>query len=193
MCANFFDIRTFGAVMTTEVNCGQVRGPIQFAFGQSVEPVVPLDVAVTRMAVTNEADADKERTIGRKHIIPYGLYRVHGFVSARLAGSQGKGTGFSDDDLEVFWTALEQMFDHDRSAARGEMAAQKLVAFRHESDIGNASAHKLLRRVEVARSVNGTTHPLGTPGLSPARSFDDYEVRIDRDELPAGVEIVERF
>ncbi len=193
MCANFFDIRTFGAVMTTEVNCGQVRGPVQFAFGQSVEPVVPLDVAVTRMAVTNEADAEKERTMGRKHIVPYGLYRIHGFVSPRLAGSKGKGTGFSDEDLQVFWTALEQMFDHDRSAARGEMAAQRLIVFRHESDIGNASAYKLLRRVAVARSVNGTSHPLGSPGLSPARSFDDYEVRIDRDALPAGVDIVERF
>lgn len=193
MCENFFDVRTFGAVMTTEVNCGQVRGPVQFAFGQSVDPIVPLDVAVTRMAVTNEADADKERTMGRKHIVPYGLYRVHGFISARLAGSGGKGTGFSEEDLELFWSALEQMFDHDRSAARGEMAARRLVVFRHESDIGNAQSHNLLRRVEVARAVDGKSHPVGAPGLPPARSFEDYEVRVDREDLPFGVEILERF
>ena len=120
MCGNFYDIRTFGAVMTTEVNCGQVRGPVQLAFARSIEPVLPLESAITRMAVTNERDVEKERTMGRKHIVPYGLYRGHGFVSAKLA----EKTGFSDADLELLWEALASMFEHDRSAARGEMSAR---------------------------------------------------------------------
>ena len=133
MCANFFDIRTFGAVMTTGVNAGQVRGPIQMAFATSIDPVVPLEISITRMAVTTEKEAEAQsgdnRTMGRKHIIPYGLYRAHGFISAKLA----ERTGFSNEDLDLFWRALINMFEHDRSAARGEMAARKLIVFEHES------------------------------------------------------------
>ena len=129
MCANFFDVRTFGAVMTTEVNSGQVRGPVQFAFAKSIDPIIPLEVSITRMAVTNEKDLEKERTMGRKSIVPYGLYRVHGFISAKLA----EKTGFSDVDLEKLWQALQMMFEHDHSAARGEMIARKLIVFKHGS------------------------------------------------------------
>lgn len=137
MCANFFDVRTFGAVMSTKgANCGQVRGPVQFAFARLIEPILPLEVSITRMAATTAADADSKgdiRTMGRKHIVPYGLYRGRGYVSAALAGEGGKGTGFSEEDVELLWTALEQMFDHDRSAARGEMTARRLVLFKHDS------------------------------------------------------------
>lgn len=179
MCRNFYDIRAFGAVMTTEVNTGQVRGPVQLAFATSVEPVLPLEVAITRVAVTNEKDLEKERTMGRKHILPYGLYRAHGFVSAKLA----ERTGFSEEDLDLLWRALVNMFEHDRSAARGEMAARKLIVFRHENLMGNAPAHVLFGKVAVARKGETT---------APARSFSDYEVRIDRD-LPAGVEVIEKL
>lgn len=178
MCANFFDVRTFGAVMTTEVNAGQVRGPVQLAFATSVEPVVPLEVSITRVAVTNEKDLEKERTMGRKHILPYGLYRAHGFVSAKLA----ERTGFSEDDLALLWRSLINLFEHDRSAARGEMAARRLIAFKHAHPMGNAPAHSLFERVAVTRNGDGD---------APARSFADYSVRIDRDGLPDGVEIVE--
>lgn len=178
MCANFFDVRTFGAVMTTEVNAGQVRGPVQLAFATSIEPVVPLEVSITRVAVTNEKDLEKERTMGRKHILPYGLYRAHGFISAKLA----ERTGFSEDDLALLWRSLINLFEHDRSAARGEMAARRLIAFKHAHPMGNAPAHSLFERVAVIRNGDGD---------SPARSFADYSVRIDRDELPDGVEIVE--
>ena len=199
MCSNFFDIRTFGAVMTTGVNCGQVRGPVQFTFARSVEPILPLEVAITRMAVTKEADADAKgdnRTIGRKHLVPYGLYRAHGYVSACLAGDGTKGTGFSDDDLEILWTALEQMFDHDRSAARGEMAARRLVVFEHRSKFGNVPAHKLLERVSIARKYGGEQLDLDVAhakSLPPARSYADYAVRIERSGMPQGVEIVDRI
>lgn len=199
MCANFFDIRAFGAVMSTKgANCGQVRGPVQFAFARSVEPVLPLEVSITRMAATTAADADRQgdiRTMGRKHIVPYGLYRAHGYVSACLAGDGRKGTGFSEDDLELLWTALEQMFDHDRSAARGEMAARRLVLFRHESKLGNAPAHKLFERVTVKRIHGGEDYEPGDPrthNLPPARAWSDYRVHIDSENLPAGVKIVER-
>lgn len=178
MCANFFDVRTFGAVMTTEVNAGQVRGPVQLAFATSIEPVVPLEVSITRMAVTNEKDLEKERTMGRKHILPYGLYRAHGFISAKLA----ERTGFSEDDLSLLWRSLTNLFEHDRSAARGEMAARRLIAFKHAHPMGNAPAHSLFDRVVVTRNGDGD---------SPARSFADYSVRIDRDGLPDGIEIVE--
>lgn len=178
MCDNFFDIRTFGAVMTTDVNAGQVRGPVQIAFASSIDPVVPLEISITRMAVTNEKDADKERTMGRKHILPYGLYRVHGFISAKLA----EKTGFSENDLELFWRALTNMFEHDRSAARGEMAARKLVVFKHENAMGNAPAHKLFELVAVEK-VNGSND-------SPARSFSDYKVSINTEGLPNGVELL---
>lgn len=178
MCANFFDVRTFGAVMTTEVNAGQVRGPVQLAFATSIEPVVPLEVSITRVAVTNEKDLEKERTMGRKHILPYGLYRAHGFISAKLA----ERTGFSEDDLALLWRSLINLFEHDRSAARGEMAARRLIAFRHAHPMGNAPAHSLFERVAVTRNGDGD---------SPARSFTDYSVQIDRDGLPDGVEIIE--
>jgi CRISPR-associated protein Csd2 len=178
MCKNFFDVRTFGAVMTTEVNTGQVRGPVQMAFATSVEPVLPMEVAITRVAVTNERDLEKERTMGRKHILPYGLYRAHGFVSAKLA----ERTGFSEDDLQLLWRALTNLFEHDRSAARGEMAARKLIVFKHEHPMGNAPAHVLFDKIRVTRA-NGESS-------SPARGFTDYTVQIDSD-LPTGVTVSE--
>ncbi|QSQ52824.1 MULTISPECIES: type I-C CRISPR-associated protein Cas7/Csd2 [Xanthomonas translucens group] len=178
MCANFFDVRAFGAVMTTEVNTGQVRGPVQLAFASSVEPVLPLEVSITRVAVTNERDLEKERTMGRKHILPYGLYRAHGFVSAKLA----ERTGFSEDDLQLLWRALTNLFEHDRSAARGEMAARKLIVFEHEHPMGNAPAHVLFDKVKVERVESADN--------GPARGFSDYRVLIDRD-LPAGVTVTE--
>lgn len=171
MCANFFDVRAFGAVMTTEVNSGQVRGPLQLAFAKSIDPIIPLEVSITRMAVTNEKDLEKERTMGRKHIVPYGLYRVHGFVSAKLA----EKTGFSEEDLAKVWKALEMMFEHDHSAARGEMVARKLVVFKHKDALGNMPSHKLFERVTVER-VNGE---VGTP----ASGFDDYEIKLDKKGL----------
>jgi len=181
MCKNFFDVRTFGAVMTTEVNAGQVRGPVQIAFATSIDPVVPLEVSITRVAVTNEKDMEKERTMGRKHILPYGLYRMHGFISAKLA----ERTGFSEDDLQLLWRALTSLFEHDRSAARGEMAARKLIVFEHEHPMGNAPAHVLFDRVKVGR-IDGQD-------ASPARNYADYKVDIDRDNMPAGVSINEIF
>lgn len=194
MCANFFDVRAFGAVMSTKgANCGQVRGPVQFSFARSVEPILPLEVSITRMAATTAADADRQgesRTMGRKHIVPYGLYRAHGYISACLAGDSRKGTGFSEDDLELLWTALERMFDHDRSAARGEMTARRLVLFRHDSKLGNAPAHRLLERVTVKRIRPSDP---SAQDLPPARAWTDYEVGVDSEDLPAGVEIVERI
>ena len=182
MCDNFFDVRTFGAVMTTKVNTGQVRGPIQMAFATSIDPVIPMEVSITRVAVTSEEDAEKkDREMGRKHILPYGLFRVHGFISAKLA----ERTGFSDEDLELFWRALENMFEHDRSAARGEMAARKLIVFKHENALGNAPAHKLFELVDVKRKDAGTSEP--------ARQFTDYEIRIAEDRSPQGVELIEKF
>ena len=180
MCSNFFDIRTFGAVMTTEINCGQVRGPVQLAFAKSVEPIMPQEISITRMAVTTKAEAEKQqgdnRTMGRKHIVPYGLYVAHGFVSAPLA----EKTGFSGDDLTLLWEALINMFEHDRSAARGLMSSRKLVVFKHENKLGNAPAHKLFELVQVKRAD-------GSSG--PARSFSDYAVSVG--QTPAGVEIIE--
>lgn len=171
MCKNFFDIRTFGAVMTTEVNSGQVRGPVQLAFAQSIDPIIPLEVSITRMAVTNEKDLEKERTMGRKYIVPYALYRVHGFISAKLA----EKTGFSDEDIQKLWQALQLMFEHDRSAARGEMAARKLVVFKHDSELGNQPAHKLFDSVKVER-VNGEKD-------TPAKSYDDYRISVEAEGL----------
>ncbi|MDD4793344.1 MAG: type I-C CRISPR-associated protein Cas7/Csd2 [Firmicutes bacterium] len=177
MCANFYDIRTFGAVMTTEVNCGQVRGPVQLNFSRSMDPIVQQEITITRVAVTNEKDAEKkDREMGRKHIVPYGLYRGEGYVSAPLA----ERTGFTDDDLDVLWEALINMFDHDHSAARGKMASRKLFVFEHESRIGNAPAHKLFDCIHVARRDLTT----------PARRFDDYEVTVDEDALPGGVRLI---
>lgn len=181
MCRNFYDIRTFGAVMTTEINCGQVRGPVQMAFAESVDPIVPLEMSITRTSVTNEKDAErKDREMGRKHVVPYGLYRGHGFISAKLA----EQTGFDDDDLDLFWRALTQMFEHDHSAARGEMNARKLIAFKHDSALGSAPAHKLFDAVTVERA--------GDP-QAPARGFKDYTVQIDRERVPHGVEIIEHL
>jgi len=178
MCNNFFDIRSFGAVMTTEVNSGQVRGPVQLAFAQSLDPIVPLEISITRMAVTNEKDLEKERTMGRKHIVSYALYRVHGFISANLAAK----TGFSDEDLQKLWQALQMMFEYDRSAARGEMTARKLIVFKHDSVLGNQPAHKLFERVTVDR-VQGESG-------SPAAAFSDYRINVNREALQ-GVTIEE--
>jgi CRISPR-associated protein Csd2 len=180
MCANFYDVRTFGAVMTTEVNAGQVRGPVQLSFAESIDPILPQEITITRSSVTNERDADKERTMGRKYIVPYGLYRCHGFVSPGLAGDETKGTGFDQADLALLFEALCRMFEHDRSAARMEMNPQELIVFRHENPLGNALAQKLFRRVKVAR----------TEGVKAPRSFDDYTVTVDDTDLPAGVSIL---
>ncbi|MBV7433448.1 type I-C CRISPR-associated protein Cas7/Csd2 [Cardiobacteriaceae bacterium TAE3-ERU3] len=183
MCQNFFDVRTFGAVMTTEVNSGQVRGPVQLAFAQSIDPIIPLEISITRMAVTNEKDLEKERTMGRKHIVPYGLYRAHGFVSAKLA----EKTGFSEADLDKLWQALQLMFEHDHSAARGEMSARKLIVFKHKDALGNLPAHKLFDAVQVER-VNGEAN-------TPASGFDDYRISIEgqADLQAQGVEVIEKL
>ena len=197
MCANFWDIRSFSAVMTTGVNAGQVRGPVQINFARSVEPILPLEISITRLAATTEADADAKggRTMGRKHIVPYGLYRAHGYVSAPLASHPVKGTGFSDADLDLLFEALANMFEHDRSAARGEMATRKLIVFRHASALGNAKANELFDRVKTWRVFRGEKHKPGDERLDnapPARSIEDYAITIDRDGLPEGIEIVER-
>lgn len=179
MCKKFYDVRTFGAVMSTGKNAGQVRGPIQLTFARSVDPIMTSEHSITRMAVATEKEAEKQggdnRTMGRKATIPYGLYVCHGFISANLA----KQTGFSEDDLQLFWEALKNMFDVDRSAARGLMSAQKLIVFQHNSMLGNAPANKLFDRVKIEKT---TEIP---------RSFSDYCVTIDRDNLPEGVEIIE--
>lgn len=185
MCQNFFDIRAFGAVMSTDVNCGQVRGPIQLALARSVEPVIAQEHAVTRCAVTTKKEAEAQsgdnRTMGRKFTIPYGLYRVHGFVNPHLA----EKTGFGADDLGLFWKSLEQMFEADRSAARGEMAPQALIVFEHDSPLGNASANKLFDRVAIKRKASEDDKP--------ARSFKDYDLDLDDDDLPPGITIKRPF
>jgi len=183
MCANFFDVRTFGAVMSTGDNCGQVRGPVQINFSRSIDPIMQQEVTITRQAVTRIDDLEKERTMGRKHIVPYGLYRAEGYVSAKLANEDIKGTGFSEDDLKLLWDALINMFEHDHSAARGKMATRKLIVFKHASDLGNAPSHLLFDRVTVARK----------PDVTASRSFSDYKVNIDRDNLPDGVELIEKL
>ena len=175
MCQNFFDVRTFGAVMSTGVNCGQVRGPVQLTFARSVEPIVALEHSITRMAVTNEKDQAEDgdnRTMGRKHTVPYGVYVAHGFISSFLA----KQTGFGDEDLELLFKALEQMFEHDRSAARGEMSTRGLYVFKHESELGNAPAHSLFERLKVKQRVPGDV----------TRSFDAYSVLFDDQSLSVG-------
>lgn len=176
MCNNFYDIRAFGAVMATEVNCGQVRGPIQMCFGQSIDPVVPQEMSITRMAVTNQKDVDKERTMGRKQYVPYGLYRVNGFISASLA----EKTGFSQADLELLFEALMNMFENDRSAARGLMTSRKLYVFEHESKLGNAPAHTLFDTVTARKDSDG-----------PARAYGDYEIVADKSAVPEGVTLHE--
>ncbi|MES2370772.1 MAG: type I-C CRISPR-associated protein Cas7/Csd2 [Pseudomonadota bacterium] len=182
MCKNFFDVRTFGAVMSTGVNCGQVRGPVQLTFARSVDPVIAQEHSITRMAVATEAEAEKQggdnRTMGRKHTVPYGLYVAHGFVSSFLA----KQTGFSDEDLELLWQSLAQMFEHDRSAARGEMATRGLYVFKHDSELGNAPAHALFERIQP-RMKDGVTVP---------RSFTDYEVTVNETAMPSGVTLMRK-
>ena len=180
MCENYYDVRTFGAVMSTGKNAGQVRGPIQMTFSRSIDPVVASEHTITRMAVTTEKEAEKQdgdnRTMGRKFTIPYGLYRCHGFISAHLA----KQTGFNEDDLELFWQSLMQMFDHDRSASRGEMSARGLYVFKHSNELGNAPATVLLDRVQVTRKDD----------VDVSRNFKDYQVEIDESNWPEGVEFI---
>jgi len=193
MCDNFYDIRTFGGVLSTGINAGQVRGPVQIGFAQSVEPVLPLEISITRMAATSEAER-KERTEGRKHIIPYGLYRAHGFVSAPLAHDARKGTGFTQADLDLLFEALRDMFEHDRSAARGEMTTRRLVVFRHASALGNGRAQDLFGRVTAWRNHHGSEVRPGSEALdnaAPARSFGDYVIKLDRDGLPDGIEMLD--
>jgi CRISPR-associated protein Csd2 len=181
MCQKYYDIRTFGAVMSTGKNAGQVRGPVQMTFGRSVDAIVSLEHSITRMAVATPAEAEKQegdnRTMGRKNTVPYGVYVSHGFVSAHLAAQ----TGFTEEDLKLFWDALKNMFEHDRSAARGLMATEKLIVFKHSSVLGNAPAHKLFELVKIERK----------DASKPARDFSNYEVKIDRRSVPQGVELIE--
>ncbi len=180
MCELFYDVRTFGAVLSTGANAGQVRGPVQLTFSRSICPIVSLEHTLTRVAVTSEVDAKRKETeMGRKFTIPYGLYRCHGFINPFLA----RQTGFSVHDLELFWTSLEKMFELDRSASRGQMAPQALIVFEHKDPLGNAAAHKLQRRVSITRKNVD----------EPPRTFDDYTVSIDEADLPAGITIDRRF
>lgn len=180
MCKNYYDIRTFGAVMSTGKNAGQVRGPVQLTFARSVDPIVALEHSITRMAVATEAEAEKQsgdnRTMGRKYTVPYGLYRTHGFISAHLASI----IGFKEDDLELFWEAMQKMFEHDRSAARGEMNTRKLIVFKHKTSLGNQSAHELFARV---------THKKLSE--SPAREYSDYEIFLDGKTFPETFKVVD--
>ncbi|MCI9079382.1 MAG: type I-C CRISPR-associated protein Cas7/Csd2 [Lachnospiraceae bacterium] len=185
MCENFFDIRTFGAVMTTFVkdnlNCGQVRGPVQLGFAKSVDAIIPQEITITRVAITTEKDAEGKKTeMGRKYIVPYGLYRVEGYISANLAR---KVTGFSEEDLELLWQAIINMFELDHSAARGNMSVRKLIVFKHNSEFGNAPAYQLFERIKVKRKDE----------TKPARCFGDYEVEIDSADMPDGVECIEKL
>ena len=179
MCGNFYDIRTFGAVMTTftkgALNCGQVRGPVQLGFARSIDPILPQEVTITRTAITTEADAEKKDTeMGRKYIVPYALYRCEGYVSANLAR---KTTGFSEEDLQLLWNAILNMFENDHSAARGKMAVRELIVFKHDSELGNAPAHKLFELVSVEKK-EGVTTP---------RAYTDYSLSINENDLPQGV------
>ncbi|MFC1745940.1 type I-C CRISPR-associated protein Cas7/Csd2 [Candidatus Riflebacteria bacterium] len=180
MCKNYFDVRTFGAVMSTGKNAGQVRGPVQLTFARSIDPIVTLEHTITRIAVATEKEAEKQsgdnRTMGRKFTVPYGLYRCHGFISAHLA----KQTGFNENDLEIFWTSLMYMFDHDRSASRGEMNTRGLYVFRHKSELGNAPAFELFNKIKVEKNTD-----------SPTRKFADYNVHIAED-MPDGVELLKK-
>lgn len=186
MCENYYDVRTFGAVMTTFVkdnlNCGQVRGPVQLTFARSVEPIIPQEVTITRVAITTDADAEKKNTeMGRKHIVPYGLYRCEGFVSANLAR---KTTGFSEEDLQLLWEAIINMFDLDRSAARGKMAVRELIVFRHDSEFGNAPSYQLFDAVTIKKK----------DGVETPRSFADYErAAVDEEAIPVGVTVEKKL
>lgn len=183
MCRNFYDVRTFGAVMSTGVNCGQVRGPVQLTFARSVDPIVAQEHSITRMAVTSEGELEsrrregENRTMGRKHTVPYGLYMTRGFVSSHLAAQ----TGFSDSDLDLLWEALANMFEHDHSAARGEMATRGLYVFKHDSQLGNAHAHSLFARIQPKQKEKAVV----------PRDFADYQVSIDKESLPAGVSLTQ--
>ncbi|MCI0733920.1 MAG: type I-C CRISPR-associated protein Cas7/Csd2 [Methylococcaceae bacterium] len=183
ICQNFYDVRTFGAVMSTKINCGQVRGPVQMTFARSINPIVSQEHSITRMAVATVEEAEKQsgdnRTMGRKFTVPYGLYTCHGFISAHLA----QQTGFSEEDLGLLFESLEHMFEHDRSAARGEMTARGLYVFKHAGKLGNASAHSLFERIQV-QIKNGTSVP---------RAFTDYEIEVDGQNLPNGVELIRRI
>ena len=182
MCQNFYDVRTFGAVMSTGVNCGQVRGPVQLTLARSIDPIVPQEHSITRVAVTTEAEAEKQqgdnRTMGRKYTVPYGLYRAHGFVSAHLA----RQTGFDETDLQQLWQALSQMFEHDHAASRGQMSARALYVFQHDSELGNAPAHRLFDLITIRRRED----------VAVARHFSDYQITINREHIPAGVELDEQ-
>ncbi|MBS0588157.1 MAG: type I-C CRISPR-associated protein Cas7/Csd2 [Proteobacteria bacterium] len=182
MCKNFFDVRTFGAVMSTGINCGQVRGPVQLTFARSIDPIVAQEHSITRMAVATEAEAEKQggdnRTMGRKFTVPYGLYVAHGFVSAHLANQ----TGFNEDDLELLWQSLINMFEHDRSAARGEMATRGLYVFKHDNQLGNAPAYSLFERIQ----------PKLKDGIAIPRNFSDYTVTVDETDMPSGVQLLRR-
>jgi CRISPR-associated protein Csd2 len=181
MCKKYYDIRAFGAVLSIGKNAGQVRGPIQLTFARSLDPIASLEHSITRVAVATEAEAEKQggetRTMGRKFTVPYALYRCHGFVSASLA----EQTGFSEADLNLFWQALKSMFEHDRSAARGQMEARKLIVFKHDGKLGNAPAHELFDRVNVTRKE----------GPLPPRDFSDYKVKVDAENMPAGVQLID--
>jgi CRISPR-associated protein Csd2 len=179
LCEHYFDVRAFGGVMSTGPNAGQIRGPVQLSFGVSVDPVVPVEVTITRLT-----DVDKEEgEMGRKYIVPYALYRSHGFISAHLAGDEKRGTGFSEEDLSLLWDALKSMFEHDRSAARGEMAARRLIVFKHKDKLGNAPAHNLFETVAIKRASGSSAQ--GAP-----RGYGDYIVTIDHGSVPKGVDVV---
>ncbi len=179
MCQNFFDIRTFGAVMTTDVNCGQVRGPVQLNFSRSIDPIFQQEITVTRLAVTNVKDIEKGQTMGKKQIVPYALYRAEGYVSAHLAQ---KTTGFSEDDLNLFWESLVNMFEHDHSASRGKLSARKLVVFKHDTALGCCQSHILFDKVKVERVSSD----------QPPRTIGDYRITVDAD-VPGGVKVIEKL
>jgi CRISPR-associated protein Csd2 len=179
MCDNFYDVRTFGAVMSLDVNAGQVRGPIQINFSRSIDPIVQREATITRIAITSEGD---DKTFGRKYFVPYGLYRAEGYISAKLANDETKGTGFSEADLELFWKALEEMFEHDHSAARGKMAARRLFVFKHKDELGNAPSYKLFDMVKVEKN----------DGVIIPRKFGDYSVKVEG-STPEGVELIEKL
>jgi len=179
MCDNFYDIRAFGAVMTTKVNCGQVRGPVQINFSRSIDPIFQQEITVTRCAVTTVKDAEKGQTMGKKQIVPYALYRAEGYISPHLAK---KTTGFTEDDLELFWESLVNMFEHDHSAARGKMSARKLIVFKHNNELGCCQSHILFDLVNIERLSKDM----------PARSFGDYSISVS-DKVPDGVEVIEKL
>lgn len=181
MCKNFFDIRTFGAVMSTTIDCGVIRGPVQINFARSIDPILQSEVTITRMAVTSEKDADdKHNEMGRKHVIPYALFRAEGYISAMLAQNK---TGFTEDDLELFWESIINMFEHDHSSARGKMAVRKLILFKHDTALGNYPSHKLFDLVNVQKK----------DPIKPARKYEDYNISIENDLIPEGVKIIQKI